>query len=146
MIQGIFLIAVFLLVGCSDGRSRTPLTLVSPDGIETIVQAEIADEPEERQQGLMLRESMPENAGMLFVFEKPNVLYFWMQNTLIPLDVLFFDEDGNFVSMETMEPCKIKDCPSYNSASPAVYALEVNAGLGEEMSIGTGWDLRIPQE
>ena len=138
------LVCSLLLVACSDGINRTRLTLVSPGGEELIVRAEIADLPAERQLGLMERTSLPRDAGMLFVFQEPNVLYFWMQKTLIPLDVIFFDEEGNFVSVETMEPCKVRDCPSYQSAAPALYALEVNAGFAAEHGVGEGWKLLLP--
>lgn len=136
----------FALSACGDGIERAPIMLLGTAGEEVVVNVEIADSPEERQRGLMQRTSMPRDAGMLFVFEKPNVLYFWMQNTLIPLDVLFFDEEGFMVSMDTMEPCKVKDCPSHTSRLPAIYALEVNAGFIGRHGITEHWLLQLPQQ
>ena len=105
--------------------------------------AEIADEPEARTHGLMFRESLGQEAGMLFVFDEEIPLSFWMKNTLIPLDVLYFDAEGNFISSATMVPCMGDPCSTYASLSPARYALEVNAGFVENHVVGEGWKLLL---
>lgn len=87
---------------------------------------EIAATPEIRQRGLMYRKNLPSNEGMLFVFPKSSLQSFWMKNTLIPLDVGFFDDQGFLLEVLTMEPDDGKKI--HNSAEPAKYALEVNKG------------------
>jgi uncharacterized membrane protein (UPF0127 family) len=67
---------------------------------------EAADTAKEREKGLMGRSSLAENMGMFFAFKDPQVMQFWMKNTLIPLEILFFDAEGNFVNVATMEPCQ----------------------------------------
>lgn len=136
---------LILLAGCGGNRSRS-ITLTSQDGSKTVtLQVEVADTPKARTRGLMERKSLPENEGMLFAFPKPEVQKFWMQNTQIPLDILYFREDGTFINTFTMEPCIKDPCPSYASAEVAMYALEVNAGFREKNNIGSGWMLDVKQ-
>lgn len=99
---------------------------------------ELALDGYSQAKGLMFRESMPENAGMLFMFEKTQPLSFWMKNTLIPLDIIYITETGDVVNIVTAEPCKIKNCPSYPSASSAKYVLELNAGRANELGLKAG--------
>lgn len=89
----------------------------------------IADDDIERARGLMYVESMPENEGMLFVFNDEDVRYFWMMNTLIPLDILFFDAGGSLVDIKNdFQPCESSlNCQSYESQGKAKYVLEVNS-------------------
>ncbi len=115
------------------------IELVSPAGGRQSLKVWIARTPEEQAQGLMGVESLPSATGMLFVFDEPKLLSFWMKNTLIPLDILFFDADGNFVSSQTMEPCTKDPCPSYPSEKPALSALEVPKGFTDTYDVGAGW-------
>lgn len=89
----------------------------------------IADDPIEQTKGLMWVESMSADEGMLFVFANEDYLSFWMKNTLIPLDILFFDEKGKLVDIKNdFQPCESDlNCISYQSISPAKYVLEVNS-------------------
>ncbi len=114
------------------------LTVTSASGESTKVAVEIAFTEEERALGLMHRTSLAQDHGMLFVFEQPQVLSFWMKNTKIPLEVLFFDDQGNFVSMQSMVPCIADPCMSYPSTGIAQYALEVNPGFAAAHQIGLG--------
>lgn len=120
------------------------LTLVDEKGESHTVWAEIADTPEERQVGLMDRTYLPENTGMLFVFEKELVVYFWMKNTLIPLDIVFFQADGQYVSSTPMVPCEKDPCPSYHSLNPSMYALELPKDFVKTNGVKKGWRLHIP--
>ena len=75
----------------------------------------------------------------MFGAEQP--LSFWMKSTLIPLDIMYFDAQGNFVSSATMEPCKRDPCPSYPSSGFAQFVLEMPAGYMAEKGIGLGWKM-----
>ena len=97
---------------------------------------EIAQDPESLQEGLMFRESLPENQGMLFVFPYERILSFWMRNTYIPLDIAFINSAGQIIDIQTMEP--IDESKHYISSAPALYALEVNGGWFERHQIGVG--------
>lgn len=109
------------------------------DDVPLIV--EIARTDEDRARGLMYRTSLADDHGMLFVFDKPQELRFWMKNTKIPLEVFFFDQQGKFVSMQSMEPCTADPCMSYPSRGLAQYALEVNAGFAHWYRVGEGWSI-----
>lgn len=136
--SALVLVSAALLSACG---SRT-LTLTSFDGSKTVtLQVEIADSPEEREKGLMNRTDLKPDTGMLFVFTEPQMLSFWMKNTKIPLDILFFDAAGEFVSSLTMEPCLAAPCPSYKAAALSSYALEVRKDYRKDHDIGTGWKL-----
>lgn len=99
---------------------------------------ELALDSPSQAQGLMFRQSMPENRGMLFMFPRTEPLAFWMKNTLIPLDIIYIAEDGEVVHIVTAQPCKIKNCPSYPSVSPAKYVLELNAGEAKRRGLTVG--------
>lgn len=100
------------------------------------VLVEIADDPAERSRGLMHRESLPEDQGMLFVYpEERDSLGFWMKNTLIPLDIAFVDRELRIVDIQRMEPL---DETTRYSAAPAMYALEMNAGWFEKHGVRVG--------
>lgn len=90
---------------------------------------EIADTPAAREQGLMNREFMETNHGMLFVFEGVLPRTFWMKNTLIPLDMIWLDEAMTIVDIQAAEPCKVENCPTYTGQAPAMYVLELNQGV-----------------
>ncbi len=106
--------------------------------------AEFAETPAQRERGLMFRTSLPEDAGMLFIFEEDQRSGFWMFNTLIPLSVAYIDVRGEIVDVQDMEPCgnpnprDPRSCPGYPAAAPYRYALEVNRGYFAERDIGVG--------
>ena len=101
---------------------------------------EVANSPETRAVGLMGRESLGHDRGMLFVFEREQVLGFWMKNTLIPLDIIFIDSELTVVDVQTMRPEHetAPDLPVYTSAAPALYAVEVNEGRAAGCGIEPG--------
>ncbi|UNM96131.1 DUF192 domain-containing protein [Ignatzschineria rhizosphaerae] len=106
-------------------------------GEQTII-VELALDGYSQAKGLMFRESMPENSGMLFMFSETQPLSFWMKNTLIPLDIIYITEAGEVVNIATAQPCKIKNCPLYPSIAPAKYVLELNAGRAAELGLKAG--------
>lgn len=102
---------------------------------------EAARTDQELARGLMDRTELADDAAMLFVFEQQIMAAFWMKNTLIPLDILFLDDNGVVVDVQTMvpEPGVVdSDLRRYRSAGPARYALEMNAGLAEALGIAPG--------
>ena len=99
------------------------------------IQVEIADEPEEHSRGLMFRESMEENHGMLFVYTTEQTRGFWMKNTLIPLDIAYADREGRIVDIQQMEP-QVTD--PHMSKAPMTYALEMNQGWFEANGVRVG--------
>lgn len=101
---------------------------------------EVANSPEKRAVGLMGRESLGHDRGMLFVFEREQVLGFWMKNTLIPLDIVFIDIELTVVDVQTMRPEHetAPDLPVYTSAAPALFAVEVNEGAAAGCGIEPG--------
>lgn len=117
------------------GASKTSgLPTITIDGVTMAV--EIVQDIEARQHGLMNREQLPENQGMLFVFETTQILSFWMRNTFIPLDIAFITEAGEIVDILRMEP--LDESKSYISSKPALYALETNAGWFESNGVKVG--------
>ena len=100
---------------------------------------EVADDPGEQQLGLMFRNRMGEDRGMLFIFERDEPRSFWMKNTRISLDILYFDSQLSLVSMQQdVPPCRRDPCPSYPSTGPARYVLEINAGIAEQLGVEVG--------
>ena len=105
---------------------------------------EISDEPDEYEMGLMFRQQLPLNAGMLFAFNSEEPRTFWMKNTLIPLDMMFIDSNSKIVDIfENVPPCEQDQCPTYPSEQPAQYVLEVNAGFVNEKDVKIGDRLHI---
>tara|TARA_Y100000310_G_scaffold103009_1_gene101144 strand:+ start:1990 stop:2415 length:426 start_codon:yes stop_codon:yes gene_type:complete len=103
---------------------------------EKCFQVEIAKTSEEKAKGLMFRENLDENKGMLFIFEKQGIRSFWMKNTLIPLDIIWINKNKEIVSIKkNAQPCDII-CNSIIPDSEALYVLEVNAGQANNFFIG----------
>ena len=113
------------------------LTIISGQReINLIVQ--IADTTYKIEKGLMFVESLPENAGMLFVFPEKRFGGFWMKNTFIPLSIAFIDSDGKILKMMDMEPCFVDPCPFYDPQLAYQYAIEVNQGWFKKNQIEVG--------
>lgn len=99
-------------------------------------QVEIADTPYLKSKGLMNRKSMPQNNGMLFIFEKPQMISMWMKNTYIPLDMLFLDKSGKIIWI--YENAKPLDETIISSQFPSSFVIELNAGQVREKNIQPG--------
>ena len=112
---------------------------------------EIADDDAERARGLMYRDAMAADRGMLFIHEAEEPQAYWMKNTKIALDILYFDDGRKLVSQQRdVPPCSLGDgCPSYPSNVPARYVLELNAGEAARLKLQDGAELTfgpgIPQ-
>jgi uncharacterized membrane protein (UPF0127 family) len=129
--------AVFALVlACSGCASAGPW--VSLGGQRYAV--EVADTEAERARGLMCRDELPAGHGMLFIHEREEPLAYWMKNTRIPLDILFFDRARRLVAQQRdVPPCDLGDaCPPYPSDAPAIYVLELNAGEAARLHLEDG--------
>lgn len=102
-------------------------------------QVEVAQTAHERARGLMFRDALPPDQGMLFV-QPPGPAVFWMKNTYIPLDLLYFDTAGRLTQIVAkVPPCKIPDCPIYPSAAANIrYILEINAGEAARRGVQIG--------
>ena len=93
---------------------------------------------EDFQTGLMQREYLPENQGMLFIFQEEQKHAFWMKNTLIPLDMMWLNEELEVVHIETATPCKEDPCTIYFPDTEALYTLEINANQTQKQNIKIG--------
>ena len=123
-----------VLSGCASGAD----SWVELGGQRYTV--EVADDDDERAMGLMFREEMPEGAGMIFIHERQEPQAYWMKNTKIPLDILYFDESRKLVSQQRdVPPCSAgNQCPPYPSNAPARYVLELNAGQAAKLKLNDG--------
>lgn len=128
------------------GPSAWAQTAFNPDNLPVVqlsagmhlIRAEVAATPATRQKGLMFRERMGDNDGMLFVFEAPAVQCFWMRNTRLPLSIAFIADDGTVVNMADMQPMTEN---SHCSSQPVRYALEMNQGWFAKRGVKTGFRL-----
>jgi len=136
-----------LLVACGGGETTPPsdqdqgprpnsgLREVTLSIGDVTLTAEVADTPETRSVGLMYRDRMPKDHGMIFIFEKPDFQRFYMKNTRIPLDIAFIREDGTIDQVKQMKPYSLERTYSQHRAK---YALEMNQGWFEANRVGPG--------
>ena len=106
-------------------------------------EVEVADDDSERARGLMFRDTMDADRGMLFIHEREMPLAYWMKNTKLSLDILYFDNERKLVSQQRdVPPCSSGNrCPPYPSDEPARYVLELNAGQAAKMDLKDGTEL-----
>ena len=124
----------------ATGAATDPLTVPMRIGSETF-HLEVADSDEEQKRGLMYRESMPQDHGMIFVNEDEAERSFWMEATLIPLDILYLDRTGRVISIKRMKP---RDRTGVPSDGPAMYAIELNQGAAARAGVAVGDRLDVP--
>jgi uncharacterized membrane protein (UPF0127 family) len=128
-------------LSCSSQKLTVQELPIERDGIEiVVVKVEIAQTEEERNRGLMFRKKLPDGEGMLFIFERDEVLSFWMKNTLIPLSIAFITSDGRIIDIKDMYP---HDENSILSSRSARYALEVPQGWFSRAGVQNGDVVRI---
>ena len=106
------------------------------------IRVEVVRTEKEKARGLMFRESLGKDEGMLFVYEGEEILAFWMKNTRFPLSIAFIRQDGKIVDIQDMEPFSLT---THLSRYPAKYALEMNQGWFEKNGITVGDSMIIPQ-
>jgi uncharacterized membrane protein (UPF0127 family) len=131
MLKKIALLSVLFLIFISCQNETKAKIMIN----EKTYTVEVANTQEKRSKGLMFRKHLPENTGMLFVFSYEDYRYFYMKNTLIPLDFAFFDSQMKIVSIKQMEPLDETTVPSDKKA---MYALEMNKGFFEKEKINVG--------
>jgi len=103
---------------------------------EHCFKVEVADSENKRKLGLMNRQSLPEDTGMLFLFEKEGIYSFWMKDTFIPLDIIWIDKNNEIVFIKKdAEPCLQSNCVALNPEGLAKYVLEINAGQAEKLKL-----------
>lgn len=105
------------------------------------IDAQVAQTSSEREIGLMMRKSMPQHEGMLFVFPEPGVQCFWMKNTLLPLSAAFVADDGTIANIADMQPMTTD---SHCSARPVRFVLEMNKGWFDRVGYKAGSKLSGP--
>jgi uncharacterized protein len=135
LLLGFMLNLVLTATGCAELADAPSVEL---NGKRYTV--ELADTPELRERGLMFRRDMPADAGMLFIHDSEEPLAYWMKNTYIPLDILYFDSRLKLVSAQLgVPPCGDQPrCPAFASAGPAMYVLELNAGQAATLDLKPG--------
>ncbi len=132
----IFLVGLGLIIHPLFGQVRF-IKVTLPDSF--VITAELAVTEEQRQQGLMYREGMKENQGMLFIFEDEDIYSFWMKNMRFSLDILWLDASRRIVHIEENVPaCPSDPCPSYAPSQPAKYVLELVSGSVKKHGLKLG--------
>lgn len=130
-----FLALLFLgvLAACSGGEPKAVLHTAKGDFAFNV---EIADTPASQQRGLMFRDSLAPDAGMLFVFPKEEQHSFWMQNTFIPLDIIFVDASGAVRTIQAN--ARPKDTTAIPSVVPVQFVFEIAGGRAAEIGLTEG--------
>ncbi len=137
--NAVLLLSLLLLNGCAAGSNNW----VELAGQR--YQVEVADDDAERARGLMFRDELAAGHGMLFIHDAEAPQAYWMKNTRIPLDILYFGSNRKLVSQQRdVPPCALGDgCPPYPSNAPARYVLELNAGEAERLKLEPGMELKF---
>lgn len=137
-------VMVLMLIALPACRDNRPVAFFStPDGLQRIY-LEVAVSEEERSRGLMFRNDLRDDEGMLFVFQGENNHSFWMKNTYMSLDIIFMSGNGVVVDLlEGLPPCGADPCPVYRSHLPSVLALEVKAGVAARIGVRRGGHVRF---
>jgi len=142
------LVAVLLLCSfqCNEQRTPPPAPAQQDDNAPRVifkdgfrVKVEVAADDENRTQGLMYRDHLADDRGMIFVFPQKGEYAFWMKNTIIPLDMIWIDEAKKVVHVaHDVPPCQADPCPSYPPGAAAKYVLEVAAGVAAKHHVADG--------
>jgi len=143
----ILVLVLMIAAGCTiaEEYSTDTVAVTNSELKEFTFVVEIPQTAEGFRTGLMFRESLDDDKGMLFVFEDSAPRSFWMKNTVIPLDMLFIDENLIVRTIHHAIPCEEDSCPSYKSRVPVKYVLEIRGNLTRELSIEEGNTVEIGQ-
>ena len=140
------LLAIGLSAGIpqADAAATQLIKVLTPSG--TVIQAEVADTPQKRATGLMYRDHLEKDRGMMFFFDQAQEWTFWMKNTKISLDLIWMDEKKRVIHIERSVPiCTRTDdsCPQYRPNNDAMYVLEIAAGTVDGLKIEKGSKLQF---
>ncbi len=139
IIFGLLLMVLIFFIISSQKKSDNTVCFE-----DSCIDVELATTPNERIMGLMNRTNLPENMGMLFIFDEKDIYKLWMKNTLIPLDMIWLDENGKIIYIEKkVQPCYEPTCSAFFPESSSKYALEVNGGYTERHKINVGDKAKI---
>lgn len=136
--------AVLLIFSSSckvNALEKKDLTITRPDGTEVIIRAELARTQKEQMKGYMDRTRIPEGTGMLFIFERDQILSFWMKNTPTALSIAYIDSRGTIREIYDMTPLSLASVTSNMSLR---YALEVPQGWFQKNGIAAGAVISLP--
>ena len=128
-------LAIALLCAAVQALAVAPLKTIHVKVGSHPLAVEVAATEDERERGLMFRDKLGRDAGMLFVFDDPGYYAMWMKNTLIPLSVAFIDSHGSILNIVDMEP---QTLDAHGAAGPALYAIETNRGWFEAHRVKPG--------
>jgi uncharacterized membrane protein (UPF0127 family) len=132
----LFLLSLILFAACKGQTLETrDITIERSAGEPVVIKAEIARTQAEQQRGLMFRKSLDDGRGMLFVFDREQILSFWMQNTLIPLSIAYIRSDGSILEIKDMIPL---DESTVRSSRSVRYALEAPQGWFDRVGVKPG--------
>ncbi len=128
-----FVVGIIFAIAIGFYMNSASVVIETSEGITYNFDVEIAKDSKKRAEGLMFRESMPSNKGMLFKFEDDKVRIFWMKNTLISLDIMFIDKEGRIKKIHKM--ASPESLMPISSDIPVSYVLEINGGLTDKLKI-----------
>ncbi len=142
-------LVVLALAACANGAepvhgaagNRILVRIQTNGGTIELEDLQVARTSEARAHGLMGRTSLPPDGGMAFVFDEETTGAFWMKDTLIPLSILFWRDDGQIIDILDMRPCRADPCPVYRASGPYVGAIEMNRGAFERLGVEVGGTL-----
>ena len=139
-LRTILALSLLALAGCASADGKHWVELAG-----TRYQVEVAQDDASRARGLMFRDHMDADRGMLFIHDREEPQAYWMKNTRIPLDILYFDNARKLVAQQRdVPPCSAGDaCPPYPSNAPARYVLELNAGEAAKLKLENGAELTL---
>jgi len=142
-VLGLLIVLLFPFSSCSQADDQL-VSVQLPGG--TVIYAEIADTPKKRAEGLMYREHLAKDRGMLFTFTQAQPWTFWMKNTKIPLDIIWMNEKKQIIHIAKNVPiCTRTDdsCPQYQPNDPALYVLELGGGEADRLKLEKGTKLQF---
>lgn len=141
------LLTLVLMLGSLSVSAATPFSKIKITLGKQDLTVELAETPDQHERGLMFREKMGADEGMLFIFKNAETRFFWMKNTLIDLSIGYFDASGTLIDIQEMKSGKgiTSDTllPSYPSSAPAKYALEMNKGWFDKNKVKIGTKLKV---
>jgi hypothetical protein len=143
------LAAVLLLAGCRSAPENNPLAdnsipVTLPGGVK--LRAELKTDPADMARGMMFRDQLPPDRGMLFVHQTPGRYPYWMHNVRVPLDIIWIDSERRIVEISAATPPCLKpasDCPNYGGHAEAQYVLELAGGQAEKFGLAVGQKLQF---